>query len=175
MAMTTATTEPRSAFQGAGPLAAELASAGALAGLLGGLFLGLWMMIGSAVAGDGFWMPMKLIAGVFWGVDVLLMHGTAVAAGIVIHLVVSMFLGIVFALLVRRELPYGSAFVSAALYGIAVWLFMTYVILFLDPVMRERLLLSSGNWFWVHLLFGFGLSFTPALRRAWTLRRSNAR
>ncbi len=156
----------RSGLEGAGALAFELGLSGALAGTAGGILLMLWELVRSAIVGEGFFLPLRLVAGVFFGVDVLIAGPWSELVGALVHLAVSIFFGIVFALLVRRDLPYGKAFVSALLYGVAVWLVMTYAVLFADPVMRERLLVSPADWFWVHLLYGLGLSTAPALRRA---------
>ena len=139
--------------------------AGALAGLSGGMLLGLWQILQSVAFGQGFWLPLKLIAGVFLGVDSLLAGPGAILLGIVIHVFASVALGVGFALILKRDTLPSSALLWGLAYGVAVWVIMTYLVLWADPTMRARVLLTPRGWFWAHLLFGLGVSSAPALRR----------
>lgn len=166
MATQTTTASRAQSFAGAGALAKEIAVAGSLAGLLGGLLLMAWQVLQSVAFGQGFWLPFKLISGMLLGIDALLAGPGAILTGLVVHLGVSVALGVGFALLLRRDTVPSSALLWGLTYGVAIWAIMTYLVLWGDPTMRDRVLLTPRSWFWAHLIFGVGISTAPALRRS---------
>jgi len=138
-----------------------------MAGLIAGLAMALVEMSHSAATGLGFWLPMKLVAAVAVGVDSILGGGGIVILGLVLHLSVSVCLGIIFSIVTRPIILGGSAFFAGLIYGAIVWVVMTYIVLpFLNHTMRERMDLMPAWWFYEHLTYGAFLSLTPALRRA---------
>lgn len=149
------------------PRWAALVEAGVVAGLVGGTLMALVAMIRAAAVGLGFWLPMKLVSGVYLGVDTLLGNGGVVLLGIVTHLVVASFWGAVFTLVTRGRLRFQVAFGTGLFYGAGVWLVMTYLVLpWADRTMFDRVNLSMGWFFFYHLLFGAALSLSPAMARS---------
>jgi len=102
---------------------------GALAGMVGGMVMAMWSMMVLWLNGSGFWLPLNLIAHTFWRDTPL--DGrfcvTAALAGVVIHMMMSMMVGVVFALVVQRI--HGSLAAVSGLgmtFGIMLWLVMQY-------------------------------------------------
>jgi hypothetical protein len=62
----------------------------------------------------------------------------------------------------------GISFVLGVFYSIAIWAFMTYVILnVFNRTMAERLPMMSMWWFFLHGIYGGSLGlFTPPFRAA---------
>src|SRR5690606_19864939 len=79
----------------------QSAEAGALAGLISGAVMALLMMTRSLTQNGDFWLPMNLIAAVFYGPDAML-GGTATFVGILIHFAVSAGWGLLFGLIASR-------------------------------------------------------------------------
>src|SRR5258706_16101080 len=84
-----------------GVVATGTVAGGAMAGLISGIAMALVEMSHSAATGLGFWLPMKLVAAVAVGVDSILGGGGIVILGLVLHLSVSVFLGIIFSIVTR--------------------------------------------------------------------------
>ncbi len=149
------------------PAAESTVRAGAIAGLIAGIFMALGAMGHSASAGLGFWTPMKVIAATWLGVDALVGGGGAVFLGMITHLVAASFWGAVFASLIWRRESVGAAFWEGLVFGVAVWLIMTYIGLpIFDTTMIPRVAMSPDWWFYDHLIYGACLCLTPAIRRA---------
>lgn len=148
-------------------------SSGALAGILAGSVMMLVAMIRGGVTYAGFWLPPKLVAGLWFDTNALLGDGGVIVAGLFTHLAVSAFWGVVFALLVGRQ---GSTMLGIGvglLYGIAIWAFMTWLVLpWTNDLMAARTNTIPGWWFAYHLVYGFVVGFTPTLSLA--LHRSTA-
>ena len=70
---------------------------GAIAGAVGGMAMAMWSMIALAATGEGFFTPVNLIAHALWDGAPLdgTFSGGALALGLVIHMMISMMLGIV--------------------------------------------------------------------------------
>lgn len=137
---------------------------GAAAGVIAATVMGLFFMIVSAAQGSGFFTPMKLI-GAFWLAGTAMTYDFAsVVLGIVTHLAVGAFFGIVFSAL-TRNIKSASLFVAAGLgYGAAVMLLMTYAVLpWADPIMFAAI---DEGWFFIsHLVFGLTLPLALPMRR----------
>lgn len=102
---------------------------GALAGMAGGMVMAMWSMIVLWLNGSGFWRPLNLIAHTFWRdspLDAKFCFSAALA-GLVIHMMMSMMVGVVFALGVQR-IHGGLAAVTGLgmIVGIMMWLVMQY-------------------------------------------------
>lgn len=151
----------------AGPLAGEIVRAGAIAGLIGGVLMAIWSMLYAVVAGMGLWMPLKMIGATFYGVSALVGGPGVLAYGLTLHVAVSIAYGILFASIVSRYAPPGRALLAGIAYGVAILVFMTFVVLPLfNTTMRERVPTMSASWIIDHILFGIGVSTAPLLRRA---------
>ena len=143
-------------------------AAGMTAGLLGGIAFGVLSMVVSAALGQGFWFPMQLIGGLFYGVNVILGGNAPAITGIFTHLIWAVILGGIFASFVRPYTADSTAVIGGLVFGVAVWAVMTYAILpWANPTLSERVALMPNWWFAYHLVFGLVLGSTPALMRAY--------
>jgi hypothetical protein len=150
----------------AGPVAKEILGAGIAAGVIGGVLMGMLAMVVALAMGQGFWTPMKLIAGTTHGVDVLIGGPGIVMWGLLLHMIVSAGYGVLFALVIPRDTRRGTALVAGLVYGALIWAFMGSLILpRFDPTMHARVAMMAGWFFLEHLLYGVGVSLGPALRR----------
>jgi hypothetical protein len=123
-------------------------------------------MMVTLTMGQGFWTPMKLIAGTTHGVDVLIGGAGIVLWGLIIHMMVSAGYGVLFALVMPRSTRPGAALVAGLIYGALIWAFMgSLIVPAINPTMHARLAMMSGWFFLEHLLYGVGASLAPALRR----------
>jgi hypothetical protein len=102
---------------------------GAVAGALAGMAMAMWSMIVLWLTGSGFWQPLNLIAHTFWRgapLDAKFSLGAAVL-GLVVHMMMSMMLGVVFAAGVQRIHANLAATAGLGMiFGIVIWLVMQY-------------------------------------------------
>ncbi len=154
----------------------ELVMGGAMAGLVAGVAMGLCAMAWSAADGLGAWLPARGVAALFFGVTALVDGWYVKLIGVIAHLVVAAVIGAIFALLLRNHArSAGSAFGVGLLYGIGVWLVMTFGFLpWADRLMFDRMNLMHGMWLCAHLLYGGVLCLTPAFVARVTRRRGLA-
>lgn len=148
-------------------------SAGIFAGILGGIFMAIFWMVASAIASLGFWHPMELVGGMFYGVDSILGGVGPVLTGIFLHLFGTAALGAAFGAILPLDrfpgisLSSGQSATWGILFGMAAWAAATFVVLpALNETMSQRVALAAGWWFFSFLLFGSTLGITPMLRRA---------
>ena len=147
--------------------------AGALAGLVGGVLMALWGMIAGAACGQGPFAQLKLIGATFTGVEALVGGPGFVVWGLALHLLVSAAWGVVFALIVGRDVALSVAIVAGLLFSVGVLVVMTFVASpVLDPVLRQRIPMMHGAWIVQHALYGVGVASFPFLRRR-LMRRSD--
>lgn len=161
--------------QAVGPIAGTAGtrsalSAGAVAGLIAGIGMGLAAMLREwAVSGDAnaFWMPMKLIAATFYGVDALIGGTAVILVGMVTHLAVAAFWGFLFGLFIGGRNSVGGAILYGLIYGVVVWAVMSWIAQpIFNPDMQVRTVGAiPGWWFIYHLVYGGLLCFTPLLAR----------
>lgn len=141
---------------------------GAAAGMIAGAAMAMVAMIRAAAVGLGFWLPPKQIAGVIYGVDALIGGGSAVALGLLIHMVMSAAAGILFALVAYRLSTMTSLLVGMV-YGVLVWAVMTWLALpLVNQVMLDRVMVMPNWWFVYHLIFGGMLIVVPGLVNAFS-------
>ncbi len=153
---------------------APIVEAGIVAGVGGGVLMGIWLMLVTAAGGMGFLAPLKLIAATFYGQNAMTGGGVVALAGLVLHVIVSLVFGVIFAVLIIRAAPaIGPSWGSAILYGAVTWALMTFVVLpVVDPLMRSTVATMPLAWFAAHILYGVGLAYTPILRRRYRLPHS---
>lgn len=138
--------------------------AGISAGLLGGVVMGLFAMIVAALTGPGFWAPMKLISAVFLGQGAMTGGAGAILLGMIIHLFTAAVYGVIFAALISRRVSSAAAIALGGLYGIALFLFMTYLVLpWANPVMFANI--NQGWFFLYHVAYGLTVGIAAPARR----------
>lgn len=151
----------------------EIIDAGMVAGLAGGVAMALFATIYAAAAGIGFWQPLEAIAATITGASAVHANAGAVILGLVVHLVVSMVLGVVFAALCPREVLAAPAIVFGTFAALFVLVLMNLIVLpFVNGHVRSHLMWGSDVGvipvqaaFVMHILYGLGLSLAPWLRR----------
>lgn len=132
---------------------------GALGGLAGGMMLAMFAMV-VATGEDGFWAPVRGITSVVFG-DEHYGGGFAfgpVFVGLMAHMVNSMMLGGLFAVVASRILKRPS-FASAVSFGVAfglmVWLAMVVIV---SGILQSSDLFADAipSWAWIagHAVFG---------------------
>lgn len=142
------------------------ARAGMVGGVLAALVMGVVAMARSGAADMGFWLPLKLIAAVFWNVEALIGGALVVVVGLMIHMAVGGMAGLAFALIIRDRLSAGSAMLAGVACGLAIWTVNTWLLLpAINPVMLDRQLVAPGWWVGYHVIFGAMLFTVPLLVR----------
>jgi hypothetical protein len=130
-----------------------------------------WAMVASAAMGMGYFTPLLMIGGTFIGPEAMVGGPGIILYGLFLHLVVSISFGILFSAMVRRDTPNSAAILSGIAYGMGVLLLMTFVVVPLtNQVMRDRIPLMAGSFVLEHVLYGLGVAFAPAIRRALAMR-----
>jgi hypothetical protein len=159
----------------AGALAREIGAAGAVAGIAGGALMAALALLNSAAAGAGFWTPMRSVAATILGVNAFLGGAGAVLLGLAIHFSVAIVWGVLFTLVVPRDMGKGAALACGIGAGLFIFLLMTFLVVpWADPVMRATVDRAWGAWLVEHLVFGMCLALAPALRRRFVDRRAVA-
>jgi len=155
------------------PRSRDIFGPGIIAGLSGAALMALFAMIVSAAQGGAFFGPLKLISAVFLGSSAVTLGVGAVVLGIVIHLLVGSFWGVVYAAYLPRGVRLGTEIGVSLLYGIGIFLVMTFLILpWANPVMFGAI---DRWWFLVyHLVFGVSLTLVLPVRRSLTVPASRA-
>lgn len=151
----------------------DIVEAGVLAGLLGGVAMALFATIYAGAAGLGFWSPLEAIAATALHSSTIVTGAGAVIVGLLLHLIMAMFFGVIFAALTPPALPPLPAFAFGLLMGVATLVLMSLLIVpAVNPAVRSELMWGSapgampvGAAFVMHLFYGAGLSIAPALRR----------
>lgn len=137
--------------------------AGTLAGLVAGVVMKVLAGILAGAAGAGFFAPLELIAATF--LDGALPRGAnAILLGLVLHLAVSALWGAIFGTLLPPTASTGAAGAFGGLYGLGVFLIMTYLVLpWANPLMYTTV--DRGTLLLEHAVFGVTLALTVPLAR----------
>ncbi|MCC7442529.1 MAG: hypothetical protein IT285_12905 [Bdellovibrionales bacterium] len=143
-------------------------AAGAAAGLLAGLAMLVFAMVVSAAMGGDAWAPAKIAAVPFLGGEAMAFgNSTGLLAGIVLHELLALVLGVLFAHFAFTNSPPALLGLGLA-WGIFSWIFLTN--LFFSAwreVLAQELHVGAG--FFACLVFGISLSsvafFDKMLRR----------
>ncbi|HLJ99509.1 MAG TPA: hypothetical protein VKU39_06330 [Streptosporangiaceae bacterium] len=129
---------------------------GALAGVVAGVVMAVWSMAIMWMTGSGFWIPLNLIAHMFYRSAPLngAFSGPALIIGLALHMTVAVMFGIAITVLVRR-LPAARSLVIAGgiLFIAVVWPAMQYGVWYsLDEPAAE----GFTDWVFAvaHLIFG---------------------
>lgn len=157
----------RTEDRAAGMFSGRIWSAGIIAGLISGILMALAAMFYSMSMGLGFWLPMRNISALYYGVDALVLGGGAITAGVFTHLVVSALWGVGFAWMSRFVHALAPAIFFGILYATGIWAVMTFGILpAINTTMYDRVMVNPWWWFLLHWIYGAFLMFTPMLRRS---------
>jgi hypothetical protein len=129
-----------------------------LAGLAASLVMGMFEMLYEAVAGTGLWSPVIFIAGtILRGLQGIAtpvsFQPVPVLVGLMGHMMNSVILGIIFALLVAPRLQTRNALVVGGLvYGAAIFVLMWFAVVpLVDPVMLK---LNGLAFAMAHVMWG---------------------
>ena len=140
---------------------------GAVVGAIAGVAMAGWAMAASLLNGDGFLMPVQLIAATAYGTNALTLTPQVLVVGLVLHMVTSVVLGAMLGPFLGsvRLLWQGQALAVAG--GIGVWAVFTFAILpQSNVVMYEATQKTPVNWLIGHVIFGLVLGFAPSIS-AW--------
>lgn len=174
--MATSDTTTGTTTTGRGHVKGEAASKQAiLAGLVSGLIAGTVMILVHMLYMElatpmEFGLPLKNIAATWYGPRALLGGADVIFVGLLTHLVVAAAWGVLFGLLVGRFTSMRLVIMLGLLYGVIVWVMMTFAVMpAADPTMAERVA-TIEDWWWlvVHLVFGATLVLTRPLARAFS-------
>ena len=141
-----------------------------MSGFIAGSAMLAFAMIYAGISGAGFWTPLRLIAAGMGGDPALICAGEAwgssstvaiLLEGVITHFTFAVGWGIVFVWLFPRL--FGSAALGVGLlYGLAVWMLMTWgVLIWADRTMYDRVQLAGGSFFFEHLLYGGFVALAP--------------
>ncbi len=143
-------------------------------GIVASLVMGMIEMIYEAVAGSGFWAPVVYIgATVLRGLQAVqapvAFNFWGVVLGLMGHMMNSIILGLIFvALFAHSSRARGALVISGAMYGLAVFFAMWYLVVpAIDPVLRQ---LNATAFAVAHIMWGaalgllVGTSEEPALQ-----------
>lgn len=139
------------------------AKAAVLGGIIAGVvFVALEMLMVPMFLGGSPWGPPRMIAAIAMGRDVLpppaTFDGGIFAMAVLIHMVLSIILGLVFALLAKGR-SMGMAILIGAVFGLAVYLINFYLMTAVFPWFAE-----ARNWvsIFAHVVFGVVLGWAYA-------------
>lgn len=139
------------------------AKAAVLAGIIAGIvFVLLEMLMVPMFLGGSPWGPPRMIAAIAMGQDVLpppaTFDGGIFAMAVLIHMVLSIVLGLVFALLAKGR-SIGMAILIGAVFGLALYLINFYLMTAVFPWFAE-----ARNWvsIFAHVVFGVVLGWAYA-------------
>lgn len=140
---------------------------GAVAGIAAGMAMSFWAVLTSIWHGVGLLSSFEVIGATFMGSGFAVSSGLGmILYGLVVHTLMSAALGVLFTLLLPKDISCRQACAAGVAYGLAVMLAMTFVITpIVNPVMREAVTLLPKSWLIQHALFGVALGLVPLLWR----------
>jgi hypothetical protein len=143
----------------------EALAAGILSGIAAGLAMMAVAMIASAGQHVSPLLPLQAIGESFVGPEAL--EGVPEAAfGLLVHLLVSVILGILFAAIVPRDFGTTCAMgLGVGLTLFAMGFMMSTFVPWVNPGFRGHLQVIGGSWVLAHAVFGVTVGLVPTLRR----------
>ncbi|WP_188186867.1 DUF6789 family protein [Nonomuraea sp. SYSU D8015] len=149
--------------------------AGVLGGLVGGMVMAACCMVMLYATGEGLWAPLNYIAHTFWRQAPLdgTWNSTAAVIGIAMHLLMSLLLGVLFALLAARVRPaprrLSSWALAGMLYGLTLWVINHYL---LWPMVDRAAAQAFTPWVFAvgHLIYGLALGWMVAMISRYSVR-----
>jgi hypothetical protein len=150
-------------------------TAGTISGAIAGIIMALLVTSVAASVGEGFWTPVYAIGSLFWGVNGLIGGPEVAVVGVILHMAMSISLGIAFAMLIRRTNTVPTALLAGLLFGGAVWALMYFLLVpVINPTLAARMGLMPGWWLFHHLAFGASLATVPIFRELLAARATEA-
>ena len=135
---------------------------GAFVGAVAGVAMAGWAMVASLIAGNGFLMPVQLIAATFFGEDALTLTPIVFVCGLMLHMATSTALGAMLGPVLGRPMPLWTSGLIGIFWGIAAWAAFTFVIMPQgNVVMRLATDKAPVTWFIGHVIFGGVLGLMP--------------
>lgn len=150
----------------------EVLVSGSATGLAAGVTMMAVAMLGAAVEGLTLAHPARVLGESF--VDPGALDGAAkLAYGLLLHVVVSVVMGISFAALVPRDFPLASAIGIGVGYTVLVFMFilMPLIVPWANPGFRDGMQGIGGTWIIGLSVFGTVLGTAPGLRR-WAVEKA---
>ncbi len=143
--------------------------AGIIGGIIAGIAMAMVAMVWMALAGQGFFKPMDLIASILLGKGAIQLGFQIVPeiVGMAIHMMLSAAFGFVFAFAVSRgSWPSGAIIGAALAYGLLLWI-VNVVIIDANLIPAGLSLAPTPLVVVVHLVFGLvlGLIAAPKLSK----------
>ncbi len=144
--------------------ASEIVVPGLVAGVLAGTVMMLGALVHSAVAGLGFTWPLHRVADAAIAGQATAQGGASAVIGAAVHLAISAVWGVLFVALVPRGAPLPAAVGLGVVFGLMVFLVMTWMVV---PWANDALwqTVSPSVLFLYHLVFGAVLPLGVPLRR----------
>jgi hypothetical protein len=144
--------------------------AGALGGLVGGAAMAVPAVLWAAASGHGFWYPINVLAGMILpgpgnleGAELGTFHMNWFLVALVVHAVLSVVFGVLFALATPRLPPMPGPIAWGGLVLPLAWTGTTYALMgVVNPVLQERV---SWAWFIVSQ-FVFGVAAAIVVHRS---------
>jgi uncharacterized membrane protein YagU involved in acid resistance len=147
--------------------------AGVLGGLIGGAAMAVPAMVWAAVSGRGFWYPVNLLAGFILagpgqleGPELGTFHGDLFLSASAVHVVLSIFFGVLFALVTPRLPHIPGSIAWGGLVLPLLWTGTSYGLMgVVNPVLQERV-----DWAWfIVSQFVFGVAVAVVVHRSETI------
>ena len=150
------------------PRAATTLLGGAEAGVIGGLLMAAFLMVYAAVVLGNVMAPVFMWAATLGGPATVSGAGATgpILWGVLVHLFTSAALGAIFGVMVGSRISTGSTLIWGAVYGLAVLLVMTFLVLpWANLTMYVGVQQLTGAWVIAHIVFGVGVALAPAFSR----------
>jgi hypothetical protein len=127
-----------------------------------------WAMALAALTGYGSLFPFRVVGATLIGDDALVGGAAVVLYGLGLHVVAAVALGTVFGVLSRWTSSRSASLIAGIVYSLGLLLLMNYLVLPLaNPALLHRMVLVPGSWFFLHVLYGAGVSLAPAIAGGW--------
>ena len=144
----------------------KLGLIGAIGGFIAGVAMWIVMTIVTVIGGQGLWAMPKWISDALYGDSWLGFNATDVFTGLIIHFIVAMLLGALFAVIV---LPFIStprqSLIAGLIWGAVVWLLLGVLgVAAVNPTMSEEVPVIP--WLIVNLLYGLIVAFIASPLRS---------
>lgn len=149
----------------------DILVSGVLTGVIAGFVMTAILCAHFAVVGLGFWLPVQLFSGMFYGADAILGGTGPTIVGLAMALVASSVAGFIFSLILRPRTPTSDALAFGLIFGIVMWALRTYLVLpAFNQTLSDRVTLIPGWWFFSHLAFGACMGLLPRIRTQFAKR-----
>jgi hypothetical protein len=137
------------------PTAGSVVFAGAFAGTAAGIVMAAYLVFASVVQGMEPFTALEPMGATFGDADALVGNAGSLPFGVFLHLGVSALVGVIFAMILPRDFPAGSAAFLCVGFAFGVMGFMTSVVVpAVNPVLEDSFHGVGGSWVIAHTMFG---------------------